>query len=351
MLASRISCVAIALLSVVACRAEEPSPGPDYDHLKAMEWMIGDWEGSWKVEAGGLLASAFPSGATVHSYSSYAWMQNKNYIGQRFRDEVEGKTVHEGFEMIGYDSKSKKTVHWLYSVLGGAGVGEWSVKDNVWQLKWSYTSGDGTELKGVSYLNPIDENTHTWQAKDLTENGKKVPDTPVVTLRRVAGAYSDKLETATAAEFEEFGNKVVGRWVDDITLIADWPGLKKKRGDKMVGYTTVRWAAGKKAIISNSVGGETTGLGLWTHDPISKKINVKIVDSAGSVLDAVVWKESEDKWAFRMTGSIADGRKQKGSGYIVFSDGGKTQTLSSNNMTLDGEGIGELNDVSHRLGD
>lgn len=160
-------------------------PGPDHDQLKAMQWMIGEWEGSWEVQPGAILGDAYPVGAKVRSSSSYAWIQNKNYIRLKFHDEIGGEKVHEGLEMIGVDPKTKKMIHWLFSVVGGTGNGEWSRRGDTWLLKWDYTAGDGTTLEGVSYLIPIDENTHTWQIKGMKENGKDVPDTPLVKFQRV----------------------------------------------------------------------------------------------------------------------------------------------------------------------
>ena len=169
------------------CLSAEPKPGPDYEQLKAMEWMIGDWEATWTVPSGGEWAlSGFPAGAKVHSTCSYSWMQNKNYIRLRFRDEVNGEVAHRGFEIAGVDPESKKIRHWLFSILGGCGGGEWTVEGKIWKLKWWGTTSDGTKLEGVSYMVPIDSNTHTWQIKDCTKNGKSTPDTPVVEYRRVS---------------------------------------------------------------------------------------------------------------------------------------------------------------------
>ena len=50
----------------------------------------------------------------------------------------------------------------------------------------------------------------------------------VVVLCSSSFLLADHHETATAAEFEELGDKLAGRWIDDVTLIADWPGPKKE---------------------------------------------------------------------------------------------------------------------------
>jgi hypothetical protein len=179
--------VALLLLGAYQCTGEEAKPGPDYEKLKAMEWMIGDWDADWVVPSSGNLGlDGFPSGAKVHSTCSYFWMENKNYIGLKFRDEIDGEVAHKGFEIVGVDPESKKIVHWLFSILGGRGSGEWTVEGKTWKLKWWATTADGTKLEGVSYMVPLDSNTHTWEIKDNKRNGKSTPDTPLVTYRRIS---------------------------------------------------------------------------------------------------------------------------------------------------------------------
>jgi hypothetical protein len=147
--------------------------------------LIGDWEADYVVTSSGLGLDGFEPGAKVHSTCSYYWMENKNYIGFKFRDEIDGRVIHQGFEMIGVDPKTKKTIHWLFSILGGWGPGEWTVENNTWKLKWSGTTADGTTYEGVSLMVPIDANTHTWELKECKKNGEPTPNTPLVTYRRV----------------------------------------------------------------------------------------------------------------------------------------------------------------------
>ncbi len=162
---------------------------------------------------------------------------------------------------------------------------------------------------------------------------------------------ADHHQTSTAAEFAELGNRLAGRWTADVTLIADWPGLDQKKGDKLVGYTDFHWAADKKAIVQTGKVGKAANLAMWTRDPVSEQITGRLVNTAGTVLNAVFWKETSDIWGFSMTGSISNGKKQEGSGQIVFADGGKTFAWISDNMTLDGKPIDKLRDVNHRLSD
>ncbi|MCL4852101.1 MAG: hypothetical protein KJZ78_12070, partial [Bryobacteraceae bacterium] len=177
--------VAFFVVGVSLCIAQETKPGPDYEQLKALEWLIGDWEANWVIPAEGYpVPDEYAPGAKVRSTGSFYWMQNKNYIGYRFRDEVDGKLGHQGFEMIGVDPQSKKIIHWLFSIMGGWGTAEWTLDGKTWKLKWSGTIADGTTFAGVSYHVPIDADAFTWQMKQNTKNGKSMPDTPLITFHR-----------------------------------------------------------------------------------------------------------------------------------------------------------------------
>ena len=128
----------------------------------------------------------FRPNSKMHSTCSYFWMENKNYIGLKFRDESDGKVVHEGFEMIGVDPRSRKIMHLLFSVLGGWGMGEWNAEGKTWKLMWHGTAADGTKYEGIGHHVPQDDGTYTWQLTDNKKNGKPTPDTPVVTFRRIS---------------------------------------------------------------------------------------------------------------------------------------------------------------------
>lgn len=179
--------IAIALLGTSHCISGEPKPGLDYRQLKAMEWIIGDWEADWEVPSEGESAlSGWPAGAKVHATTSWKWMENKSYIMLRFRSDIDGKVAHKGFEVVAVDPQSKKIVQFLFSILGGSGTGEWSVDGKTWTLKWSGMIADQTKLEGVAHLVPIDKDTYTWQLKEVKKNGQNAAGTPVVTYRRVA---------------------------------------------------------------------------------------------------------------------------------------------------------------------
>ena len=94
--------------------------------------------------------------------------------------------------------------------------------------------------------------------------------------------------TSTAEQCEKFVNKMAGRWSGEITLIADWPGLKKKRGEKLVNYQTRRKLADGKSFMATITGGETTATDLCAFDPASRQIRIMRTNSAAGFFQGVI---------------------------------------------------------------
>lgn len=144
---------------------------------------------------------------------------------------------------------------------------------------------------------------------------------------------------------QQYGDLFVGRWIGDVTLISDWPGIGKK-GEKVVNHLAVRWIADRKGLEDESFGGNGTGKSIYFWDPASKKIKQYGVDSGGTFWEYECWKE-DNKWVWKGGGRLADGTEYKGKGETVFSDGGNTFTLTGT-FTMGGEKTLALHDVYKR---
>ena len=174
----------------------------------------------------------------------------------------------------------------------------------------------------------------------------------ILSLVIPASLCESQAQESTAADFQAFGELWVGRWTSEVTLIADWPGLSKKAGDKLVVYNSHAWAADKQAIICTHAGGETAGVTLWGFDPAAKRIFCRQVGSAGSSFELTVTKETESKWNWEVVGGgLPDGKKFGGKGYYLFEDGGRKYSVVGD-VTIDGVPTPKkLNDTHHRLDD
>ena len=54
-------------------------------------------------------------------------------------------------------------------------------------------------------------------------------------LCTLQGRADHHIKKSTVKDFEEFSKILEGRWLVDIVFITDWPGLDRKKGDKIIG--------------------------------------------------------------------------------------------------------------------
>ncbi|MCR4412742.1 MAG: hypothetical protein NUV77_09995 [Thermoguttaceae bacterium] len=169
----------------------------------------------------------------------------------------------------------------------------------------------------------------------------------MLSIAGVVLVASAALGQAAPAEnpLAEFGELMVGRWIGDVTLIADWPGIGKK-GEKVVSHMSVRWIADRRGLEDESFGGQGTGKSIYFWDPASKRIRVYAIDSGGTTADYQVWRQ-DGKWVFRGGGCLADGTKYEGQGEMVFKDGGNTLVYEGT-FTVNGKKAIDLHDVYKR---
>ena len=117
-------------------------------------------------------------------------------------------------------------------------------------------------------------------------------------------------QTATRAEFEEYCKVWEGRWIGDVTWIADWPGLGKK-GDKVTCYWEGRITADGNALSAVFYGGTGRSTGITYFDPGTKQIKGLVVTSGGTIFNLIFFKK-DGKWQQHVTGNLPDGSKKLG---------------------------------------
>ena len=139
---------------------------------------------------------------------------------------------------------------------------------------------------------------------------------PLSGLAAEAEAQTDM--SSTPEDFKELGELMVGRWMMDVTLIADWPGLSKKQGEKVNGYMSANWIVDQKGLEQVEHIGETSTKMLFVWDPGSKRIRRLGVGSAGDVGETVFWKDGS-KWAWKHHATLLDLKQAKARwGFLAF---------------------------------
>ena len=222
--------LAIAVLSAPLAPADETS---SYEHLKGLEWLVGQWEGEFVLPDG--VPELGSAGDKVHSKVGFRWMHDKNFLVFTGTDTVDGRVINSNRETTAWDSTSKKLVHTIFGANGFHGRGEWSGSGFNWNLKWTVQGPDSTRYAGNSTHKRIDENSYIWQMTGLTQNGKKIPDWPAVTYKRVR--QQSPLSQAARRQLRYF----VGKWN------YSW----EMEGERYEGTWNVRWSPDRTCLLSH----------------------------------------------------------------------------------------------------
>lgn len=140
-----------------------------YEHLKALEWMIGEW-----VDADG----------ESLIITSCKWTKNKNFITRSFNVSVGDLVALEGTQVIGWAPDKKVIRSWLFDSDGGTGVGVWSQQGNRWTNRTVRILPDGRKGSSVNVITQIDDNSFTWKSTSREVDGDVLPSVGPVTITR-----------------------------------------------------------------------------------------------------------------------------------------------------------------------
>ncbi len=146
-------------------------PPSNREHLRGLEWTIGDWVGEAdKGEVDRL---------------SFSWTENENFLIATFAKTFGDMTVAGATQWIGWDPVAKRVRSWIFDAAGGFGEGSWTGDGNKWVIKTNSVLQDGRKAAATFVITHVDADTIGLQARDRSVEGKGMPDTPDVKLKRV----------------------------------------------------------------------------------------------------------------------------------------------------------------------
>ena len=141
---------------------EETFSAPsNYEHLKELEWLIGDWVDD-------------SESADVETLAQ--WTKNKNFITLSFRVRFEGQPALEGTQVIGWDPSVKSIKSWVFDSLGGFGQGVWSREGTRWTVRTTGVLITGEKTSAINIYTALDENTFTFSSIGREINGEPQPN-------------------------------------------------------------------------------------------------------------------------------------------------------------------------------
>ena len=147
-------------------------PPANYEHLRGLEWAIGEWTGS--TDTGEV------------ERLSFDWTENQNFIVSSFTTTAKNVSVGDATVWIGWDPTAKNIRAWLFDSTGGFGEGSWNPEGNKWSLKTASILQDGKKAAATYVLTRGEGDTLTLQAKDRSLDGKAIPDGKEVKMKRAS---------------------------------------------------------------------------------------------------------------------------------------------------------------------
>jgi uncharacterized protein (TIGR02246 family) len=156
------------LLSAV--RDSPSTPPSNYEHLRGLEWVIGDWVGQTEKEA--------------LERISLAWAAHQNFIVGSFSTTFKGAPLGSVKQWIGWDPLTQRIRLWTFDESGAFGEGAWSRDGDKWTVKTSSVLQDGKKATATFIIAPVDADSINFQIKDRSVDGNRLPDTELVKMKR-----------------------------------------------------------------------------------------------------------------------------------------------------------------------
>jgi len=146
---------------------------PSLDHLKDLEWLIGEW-----VDA--------DEDSEVNT--TFQWARNRSFMTSSFSVSAQGKIDLQGTQVIGWDPVKKTVRSWTFDSAGGFGEGTWSRQGNQWVVNATNVLGTGEKASSINTYTYVDDNTFTWQSIGREAGGVLMPNIDPVTIVRKPAA-------------------------------------------------------------------------------------------------------------------------------------------------------------------
>ena len=155
---------------------ETPDSGPsNYEFLHGLEWVIGEWVDD--------VSSGAVAGEVGHV--SFDWAPGENFIVSTRTVDFKDVSHLQSTQWIGWDASMKKIRSWSFQADGGVSQSIWTKDGNKWMIKSESILASGSKVTSTSIAGTIDETVLTWQSTDQKLDGKALPDTKEVKMRRI----------------------------------------------------------------------------------------------------------------------------------------------------------------------
>jgi uncharacterized protein (TIGR02246 family) len=131
-----------------------------HDHLKQLEWLVGDWVNE-------------SQDAVVST--TCKWAVGGNFLDREFTMKTKGQPVLSGTQRIGWDPLKRQFKTWIFDSEGGHGEGYWTHNGNQWVIKVEGVRQDGLPASATNIVTRLGKDRIGWQSVDRTLGGSAIP--------------------------------------------------------------------------------------------------------------------------------------------------------------------------------
>jgi uncharacterized protein (TIGR02246 family) len=147
----------------------EGEPATPHEQLESLAWLVGEW-----VDDGG---------STVVN-SSCRWSDDKNFLLQEFKLQINGENAMRVSQRIGWDSVANRIRSWVFDSEGGFGESVWSRDGDTWIIKATGVRPDGKTASATNVLAPAGKDAYVLTSRDRVVGDEVSPPTEVKVVRK-----------------------------------------------------------------------------------------------------------------------------------------------------------------------
>ena len=144
----------------------------NYNHLKELEWMVGDW------------ADTAEDSDDVSVESTCDWTVNKNFLIRKFSVKVKDRISATGTQLIGWDSRVDKIRSWVFDSDGSLSEGYWKRDGNRWIVDSSGVLQNGSEVSSINAITRLDDDSFSFESRSRKIDGREEANIGPVTIER-----------------------------------------------------------------------------------------------------------------------------------------------------------------------
>lgn len=179
-------CAAVTLFALMLSSAEAGDrrdfPTEPIEHLKPLEWLIGEWE--METPAVEAIPEVVEVGDPIIAVFKYEWGLGGQIIRTQWTAYAKGQAINGGTGLIGWAGEKKKVMSCNFGREGRA-TGEFVIEEAKIAAHMTGFNNEGEPSSAVWTSERLDPDEIRFYGTKLKEGDTENPDTPKWILKRV----------------------------------------------------------------------------------------------------------------------------------------------------------------------